>query len=244
MGKNIRRRAKVMVVGNGLMAKRFALYIENCEYLLFASGVSDSSNTVQSHFDREELLLRDSLKTYTAKTFVYFSSCDAECIHTKDNLYYQHKRNMENIIKSHSKNFFIFRLPQVVGKGGNYKTLINFFIFSIAKHRKFNLFEDTYKNILDIDDVFIFCDYILKHRLYQNTTINIVNSIYFKTEDIIKKIEIFLNEKAIYRSVKAGTSCKYTNFISKEVTAKVNVVFDENYVDRLLVKYYKEHNNA
>ncbi len=233
-----------MVIGNGLIAKKFALYNENSEYLLFASGVSDSSNTVQSHFKKEELLLCESLKTYASKTFVYFSSCDAECIHTKDNLYYQHKRNMENIIKNNSKKFYIFRLPQIVGKGGNDKTLINFFIFSITKHREFNLFKDTYKNILDIDDVFTFCHYILEHRLYQNTTVNIVNSIYFRTEDIVEKIEIFLNEKAIYRSIKAGTSCKYTNLILKEITSKVNVVFDENYIDKLLVKYYREYGNA
>ena len=40
--------------------------------------------------------------------------------------YYHHKENMETIIESSALNYIIFRLPQVVGNGGNKNNLINF----------------------------------------------------------------------------------------------------------------------
>ncbi len=230
-----------MIIGNGLIAKKFTHYSESCDYLIFASGVSNSSNTEKTHFEREESLLRESLRKHSSKIFVYFSSCDIECLKVKETLYYQHKIKMEEIVKNSARKFYIFRLPQVVGKGGNSKTLINFFILNILEGREFNVFTGTYKNILDIGDAYKICDYILKHDLFQNETVNIINNFYFKIEDIVEKIEIFLGKKAIFKPVTNKNFCKYTNIVSEKIISKIDINFDEEYIERLLAKYYDKN---
>ena len=230
-----------MIVGNGLIAKKFAHYNESSDYLIFASGVSDSLNAEKVHFEREESLLRESLKIHSSKIFIYFSSCDIECPKVRESLYYQHKAKMEEIVKNSAKKFYIFRLPQVVGDGGNSKTLINFFIQNILERKEFSLFVGTYKNILDIDDAYEICHYILKHNLYKNETVNIINNFYFKIEDIINKIEIFLRGKAIFKPVTNKNFCKYTNTVSEKIISNINIDFNEEYIERLLAKYYNKN---
>lgn len=126
----------------------------------------------------------------------------------------------------------------MVGERGNSKTLINFFIFSIREHKEFYLFVGTYKNILDIDDAYELCNYIIKHNLYLNETVNIINNLYFKVEDIVEKIEKYLGIKAIFKPILNKNFCKYTNVISEEIIIKNNIDFDEEYIERLLIKYY------
>ena len=56
-----------MVVGNGLIASQFYNYHLNKDVLIFASGVSNSSNKLQSEFDREVELLQESFKKHPEK---------------------------------------------------------------------------------------------------------------------------------------------------------------------------------
>ena len=47
-----------MVVGDGMMAKAFAAFAQEPGVVIFASGVSDSTEISAAAFEREEALLR------------------------------------------------------------------------------------------------------------------------------------------------------------------------------------------
>jgi UDP-2-acetamido-2,6-beta-L-arabino-hexul-4-ose reductase len=114
-----------MVIGNGSLATVFFdEFNSNDEILIFASGVSDSTENKEENFNREKNLLSETIKNNYEKKIVYFSSI---FVGFKETKYYSHKLEMENLISTTCKNFLIIRLPQVVGEKGNKKKYCKFF---------------------------------------------------------------------------------------------------------------------
>ena len=111
-----------MVIGNGLIANAFNQYKNNDDVIIFASGVSNSSNNKIEEFEREINLLNEYL--ISDKKLIYFSTCSITD-NSKKSDYINHKIFMENFIKSNHNNYIIFRLPIVVGKCNNKNTFFN-----------------------------------------------------------------------------------------------------------------------
>src|SRR5438477_266860 len=51
-----------MVIGNGMVAKRFESYKTNDQFLIFASGVSNSKNINHAAYERELTLLKNAIE--------------------------------------------------------------------------------------------------------------------------------------------------------------------------------------
>lgn len=81
------------------------------------------------------------------------SSCALSAIEYPKNDYYKHKANMEDIIKEHSNNYYIFRVPQLFGDFILHKTLINFIYKAIVHEHKFNVYNESYRYVIEINDV-------------------------------------------------------------------------------------------
>ena len=82
-----------MVVGNGLLAVSFKKNIEKyANYIIFASGVSNSKEIDNNVFLREKLLLIKTLSENEKKKLIYFSSILTDTI---DSPYYNHKKDIE-----------------------------------------------------------------------------------------------------------------------------------------------------
>ena len=64
-----------MVIGNGLVARRFELYNSEDNLLVFASGVSNSKTKNPEVYSREMKLLKDSFQKYNSKSLIYFRTC-------------------------------------------------------------------------------------------------------------------------------------------------------------------------
>jgi hypothetical protein len=65
-----------MVVGNGMIAKRFSSYTDDNKWLVFASGVSHSLSNSPEEFEREKKTPGKQHSNITpGKTLVYFSTC-------------------------------------------------------------------------------------------------------------------------------------------------------------------------
>ena len=229
-----------MIVGNGLLAKSFIHYKDDDGILIFASGVSNSTNPTKVDCLREQKLLENTIKMNMDKTIIYFSSCDIANDKLNKNPYYIHKNNMEVLVKSQSKNYYIFRLPQVIGKGGNKNTLMNFLVNSIKNRSEFTLYKQTFKSIIDITDVIKMCDYILDNNLYKSQIINIVNPNYISVESIVKEIESFLKTIANYNTKMVENNPNYDTSISKDISKQLSIDFDVNYLSKILFKYYNE----
>ena len=229
-----------MIVGNGLLAKSFLHYKDDNNIVIFASGVSNSTTPTEIDCLREQKLLKDTISMNKNKTIIYFSSCDIANDKLNRNPYYIHKNNMEMIVKLQAKNYYIFRLPQVIGKGGNKNTLMNFLVNSIKNRSEFTLYNQTYKSIIDISDVIKMCDYVITNNLYESQGINILNPNYISVESIVKEIETFLNRKANYNTKIVVNNPNYDTGISKEISKQLSIDFDVQYLYKILFKYYNE----
>lgn len=130
------------VVGNGDIAS--ILERTNKDVLFFASGVSNSKETRESEYQREKDLL---LEQDTSKRLVYFSSIGILDGKTR---YYDHKREMEQLVKENFQRYCIVRLGNITW-GTNPNTLINHFKNCMANQEPFQI-QDAYRYIVDEEE--------------------------------------------------------------------------------------------
>lgn len=191
-----------MVVGNGLMASAFIKdYAKDDKFIIFASGVSNSLETNPCEFKREEELLVKTLADNPEKEIVYFTSfIDSKVQKSK---YAQHKIKMEEIVTS-SKNYYsILKLPQVVGNGGNESNLLNYIIKKIKNNQDIKVYHDTYKSIIDVEDVKKMIDIVLKKWYTKNTYISVPYIEKMTAHDIVQLVAKELKKKAIITLVES-----------------------------------------
>lgn len=226
-----------MIVGNGLVAKAFknsSYNFENC--IIFASGVSDSKLEDKKEFQREFELI----KKYIAenKKFIYFSSIHILDPSEQNSMYVKHKIKVENFIKNNFQSYIIYRLPIIVGKGGNDKSLFNFLHDSITNKIKMNIFVDSYRYILDVKNLVYLTN---KTLLLRNKVINLVFDKPFNIIEIVKSFEDALNIEAIYDEHPGGDFFKVDNSelrknISSDNDLKKFVSLD--YLREIIYQFY------
>jgi dTDP-4-dehydrorhamnose reductase len=226
-----------MVIGKGMIAKKF-LEFNDDSIIFFASGVSNSNEINSLAFTREEDLLKATIENNPNSTLVYFSSCDIENPKISHKPYYVHKARIEQLVINSNKEYYIFRLPQVVGKSFNPNTLMNFFVYKIKNHSLFELWAQTKKSIIDIDDVFIIISYIIKNKLHLNSTCNIINNEYISVLELVNQIEEYFKIKAIYTKIEIDASYYYDSTCINKLESEIKINFKKNYIKKLLHKYY------
>lgn len=137
------------IVGRGDIA---SVLSDREDRIYFASGVSNSQETRGSEYTREIELLADQ---DTSMHLVYFSSL---CIFYSDSRYAQHKKMMEDIIKSNFKHYTILRMGNITW-GKNPHTLINFIKNKIKNREPFEV-QDIYRYVVDKDEFLYWIDMI------------------------------------------------------------------------------------
>ena len=195
-----------MVIGNGVIANRFIDYSLQSKYLIFAGSVNSSAIKDENIILEEEASLRNALSNHPDITFVYFSTCsalDRDLAHTP---YVQHKIRMENLIQELSKNFMILRLPQLLGLSDAKSSLVNYLFDAISTQKHFELWKDSQKNIIDIDDVHEIVGEILRRKICHNKIINIASTRQISVLELVRNIENFV-----------GCSAKYARRFKHEV---------------------------
>src|SRR5690349_6695322 len=104
-----------MVIGNGMIAKRFNSYKDNKDVLIFASGVSNSKNRNQAQYDRESDLLEKTIEANPSKVLVYFSTCSIKDPGEANSPYVEHKKQLEDLIQKKLERYYIFRVSNIAG---------------------------------------------------------------------------------------------------------------------------------
>lgn len=228
-----------MIIGNGLIANAFYKYNSINNVILFASGVSNSSETKITSFNREKILLLNTIKSCNEKTLIYFSTCSIYDLDKSNSKYVQHKLEMEALIKEKCSKYYIFRLSNVVGKSNNL-TLINYLFNAILNKKNMKINKHTSRNIVLIDDVFNIADEIIQKSIYLNETINIASGFNVPVTKIVKHIEDILETKALYDLVNIGSPFEID--ISKIKNLKgATKIYNDNYIKNILIKYNKEY---
>lgn len=165
-----------MVIGNGLLAKAFleSDYPIFKDWVIFASGVSDSNETNETSFKREKDLLAKTLTENTGLSLIYFSSV---LVGISDKPYYKHKLEMENMIKESSCNHIILRIPQIVGLSGNKNNVFNHFQENILNNRINIIYEGVERALIDVGTLVQFVVYVMERTINETIIFSHVEKI-------------------------------------------------------------------
>ncbi len=227
-----------MVIGNGMIANRFADYKNDKNIIIFASGVSNSKDNFNENFLREFYLLTQTIKNNPGKTIVYFSTCSIEDCDLASSPYVLHKKKIEKFIEQNAESYYLFRISNVAGISNNPYTILNYFIFNILSGHPLTVWKNASRNIFGIDDMYAIINYFLNEEKEMNTTINIANPKNYSVPYIITCIEEHLNKKAICNQIEKGNDYKIDVSAIEPLIGKLNIQFDNKYLPSLLKKYY------
>lgn len=225
-----------MIVGNGLLANAFSSrFADDPAVLIYASGVSDSTCCDVRSFERERSLLETTL-AQPAGQRVYFSSCALADPRSDLTPYLRHKQNMEALV--HQGGGMVLRLPQVVGRTGNPKTLTNFLYESIANRRRFTVWKNAERNLIDIDDVAAIGTELILSPSTPPEPISIAAS---ESTPMLAIVEIFeraLGVKADYLLEDRGDALSIDTALTQEVAGRLGIELGAGYTERIIRKYY------
>ena len=179
-----------MIIGRGLIAKAFEKYSNDDNVIIFSSGVSNSLETRDSEFEREESLLKSNL--FLDKKFIYFSTVSVVDGSLKSP-YINHKIKMEKIISDNHNNYLIFRLPIVVGNNANKITFFNSLKDKINNNEELKVFS-VGRYLIDIDDLSETLPTLIDEQSEKNKTLNICFDNFSSVKEIIERMEFYLNK--------------------------------------------------
>ncbi len=228
-----------MVIGKGLIAKRFLSYENDSDILIFASGVSNSKNKNEALFARELELLQNTIETYPDTVLVYFSTCSMQDPGEANSPYTLHKLQLEDIIQKKVKRYYIFRVSQIVGQATNPNTVLNFFYYHIENQINFDIWVNAYRNIIDIDHVFLIIDKILKTRILANQVIHVANPQSYRVTDIVAALEEATGKSACAIPIDKGFNFEIDISLILPVIKELKIDFDHSYLTKLVRKYYQ-----
>lgn len=230
----------MVVYGNGLLANKFKISQSISDYIIFASGVSNSGETRESEFERERKLFLDCCKE--GKPIIYFGSCSVELPGQFWTPYIRHKFEMERAVLSKGLGV-VFRLPNVVGHGGNKNTLFNYLCNSILSGDVITVRKNAVRSLIDMDDVVSLVSFLCRDAFFKDLStgnlIRVTLPRQFSVEDIIFAIESYygINARLDYSGedfLNVQKSAVIEECIQKEI-----ISFDSNYLVNLVNKYAK-----
>jgi nucleoside-diphosphate-sugar epimerase len=207
-----------MIVGNGLIASALK-DADNVTY--FAAGVSNSSETKVTEFEREAQLLKAMPET---NTLVYFSTTPKN-----NSPYMEHKRRMEALVRANFKQHIILRVQYICGNGGNDTNIFNYLKRKIKAKELLTLY-NLDRALLDVEDL----ARIVEHCNYGTHTLNGIEPlpIYKIAEMIAFEYNIGLNY-----CLKNVTEQIATNDSSMDAIIDKLGINRNGYTKRLVHKY-------
>lgn len=227
-----------MIVGNGLLARAFESFKDDPKVLIFASGVSNSSNKDQSEFEKEvELLKRHSDQKIK---IVYFSTVSLSDKSLVQSPYVVHKKRIEEEIPKFFEEYIILRLPNLVGKTNNPHTMTNFFFSKVNAGDKLTIQNKASRYLMDVDDVHDALVWYLENVEHQNGIYNLPGKIKLPVIEIVESIQDFLGKKTEIELVDKGENYDVRNHDAFSAFFDQRKISPTEYFKQILNKYYKD----
>ena len=225
-----------MVVGDGLVASAFAEFRDDDEYVIFASGVSNSQETEASEYQREFDLLKSHLRSDAC--LVYFSTASIADQSRAHSHYIQHKIDIEAFIAEQASDYVIFRLPIVVGRSRNPHTLTNYLHNAIKEGNPINVYTKAIRYLIDIDDIGTLLPRFLKEKFVRNAVVNVAFDNGIAVPELIGHFEEVIGVKANATLKEVGTRFEIDNQYFLDFLAAINFQLPEDYLLEVIRKYY------
>jgi nucleoside-diphosphate-sugar epimerase len=190
--------AHMQIIGDGLIARAFGRFRDDFpDVLLYASGVSRSTEACESEFQREADLLYRTLNRCRAdgRRIVYFSTASAHLYGRNPGLgeedgpinpcsaYGRHKAAMEMVIRMSSVDHLILRLSEVVGPGQSSHQLLPSLVEQV-KAGVVTVYRGARRDLIDVDDVALVAVSLLKAGLNEET-VNVASRHSVAAEEIV-----------------------------------------------------------
>ena len=226
------------VIGNGMIAQRFNKYMGQRDVVIFASGVSNSKEIDQVPYLRERMLLESTLAKLTNQLFVYFSTYSVNDPIENNTPYIKHKLAIEQLIRIQASNYLIIRASNVVGGLGNKHTILNYFWEHIQQGKPFVVWQNATRNLIDLDDLYMAVKQALKSSAYKNQTLSLINPHSINPLQLVRAIEMFSDRQAIFEQIDKGISFNVYSQINQFLTVEEDYWQPNQYIHRLLHKYY------
>ncbi len=228
------------IQGSGFLAKAFkkklAFFKKNV-IILYVAGISNSLEKRNKEFKREFKRIEEFIKS-NDKKIVYISTCSI-FDNSRNHAYVKNKIKIEKLIRLKVKKYIIIRLPELVGSNKNPNTLVNFFYNKITKKKKFNLWINAKRNLLDIEDVIKMTLYYVNIYKNKNKVMNLLNTKFYYASEILENLEKITKKKALYNEKKVKSyKYKIKNELNSRAIKKLNLKFNKSYLNHILKKYY------
>ena len=230
--------APATVIGNGMIAQRFRTFFCQKDVVIFASGVSNSKEIHPAPYFRERALIESTLDGLSEQVFVYFSTASINDPIEQDTPYIKHKLAIEQLVSARAPNYLIIRASNVVGGLGNRHTILNHFWEHIQQGKRFVVWQKAIRNLIDLDDLYHAVEQAITRPSYQNHILTIVNPYSVKPLQIVRAIEVHTGRQAIFDQVDKGTPFDIDTHIEQLLTVAENYWQPDQYMSRLLQKYY------
>ena len=231
-----------VIVGSGFLAKKFRKYstfLKKNNITIYAAGVSNSLEKNSREFQKELQRFNVFCKKNKNK-LVYISTYSISDTSRNKSRYIRNKIKIETIIKENISNYLIVRFPEIIGLNNNPNTLTNFVYQKIKEKKSFVVFKNAKRNLIDVDDALKICIYFIRLNKNINKTINILNKKYFHPLKIVKLLEFILKTKSKYKILNKGKkNWRISNSINLKIEKKLNLRFNNDYLNKVLIKYYK-----
>ena len=222
-----------MIIGRGLIASQFT-DVDNNDVVIFASGVSNSSETRIEEFLREQNLVEQTLINNPEQLFVYFSTCSIYDSSKYNSPYVLHKLHIEELIKQKAKYYLILRVSNAVGKGGNPNLLMNYLSRQIINKQELNIHQHATRNLIDVEDVKNITLKYIESKDW-NKIVNVAYVENFNIPEIIEALEKNYSKTA--RKIIENKGEHYSIDIH-ELDYDFELTNKENYLENIINKYY------
>lgn len=227
-----------MVIGNGLIANALKS-IDTENILFFASGVSNSLEKRTSEFYREHELLKNTIENHPDKAFVYFSTCSIYDSSKNNSQYVLHKLKMEQIIADQCDQYFILRVSNAVGHGGNPNLLVNYLVREISNKNKIAVHTKATRNLIDVKDVVAITQDILSN-FDANQIINLAYIQNYSIIEITETISDILQTEPLLQLQNEGSGYEIEISKIESYFKRNNFTDKKEYLKNLISKYYQK----
>jgi len=227
-----------MIIGNGLIANALKS-IDTENILFFASGVSNSLENRTSEFYRERELLKNTIGNHPDKTFVYFSTCSIYDSSKNNSQYVLHKLKMEQIIADQCDQYFILRVSNAVGHGGNPNLLVNYLVREISNKNKIAVHTKATRNLIDVKDVVAITQDILSN-FDANQIINLAYIQNYSIIEITETISDILQAEPLLQLQNEGSGYEIEISKIESYFKRNNLTDKKEYLKNLISKYYQK----
>lgn len=225
-----------MVIGNGLLANTFIDFKDDENFLVLASGVSNSLETNYEEFIRE----KDLILSFSGSTacVIYFSTVGLYDTDLSSTPYNKHKAYIESLIIRNFNNYLIFRLPILVSNSNNPNTLTNFIHLKMSRNEEFPVFSRASRYLIDIDDVKTLVTGMIKSLYYKNEILDINFDNGIMINELVKIFENVINIIPKTVSIDRGSTYRTHNNAFINYLNKIEFQQTHDYLYLLIKKYY------